>query len=276
LLTKNGSATLGDLLSSIRRQRSDKSFEVLAVDSGSTDGSLELLALAGARIHQIPPAEFSHSRTRNLGARLARARKYLVFQNQDAIPSGDGWLAGLVRAMEWEPGIRAACALELDPEVSPPFNVSGISSLAFGHSMVCGIYVMNERLLRYWDELPKARLRYLYSFTTVSSIFDRDYFLSHPFNSTVEYGEDLHWAVDAVRAGQRVACTSWAQVVHPPPETEKQYMARLRLDMDLGVAVFGDGYRRRFSRVAWALGLQWIARGLTLLVRSAARFLSGL
>ena len=43
LPTRNGIATLSDVLDRIRAQRVDADIEVVAVDSGSTDGSVELL-----------------------------------------------------------------------------------------------------------------------------------------------------------------------------------------------------------------------------------------
>lgn len=275
LPTRNGAGSLAEVLAAIAAQKTSLSVEVLAVDSGSTDGSVDLLRQAGARVHSIPPEEFSHSRTRNLGASLARASRYVVFLNQDAVPADELWLEGLVRGVEVEPGIRAVCAIELDPAEPAPFNVSGLGKYVFVHSFVRGTYVMEQRLLGLWEAMPKAQLRGLFPFTTVCALFDRDYFARHPFEPSLRYGEDLHWAVAAVRAGEKVACTSWAQVFHAPPRSDREYLARVKLDVDLGVAVFGEEYRRKYSRLAWAVGLprvaRWVARG----ARFAGRALRG-
>jgi hypothetical protein len=134
---------------------------------------------------------------------------------------------------------------------------------------------MDGRLLGLWTTMAKPRLRALFPFTTVSAIFERDYFLEHPFDPAVDYGEDLHWAVDAVRAGQKVACTSWARVMHAPPRTERSIRAREERDVALGVEVFGGGYRREHARLARLLGLHRALRWFDRRARTVARSFRG-
>ena len=88
---KDGGAGLLQCLAAIRSQKLDEPVEIVVVDSGSCDGSLDVCREAGAVIHEIPPAEFTHGGARNLGASLARG-DVLVFVSQDAIPVGrNGW-----------------------------------------------------------------------------------------------------------------------------------------------------------------------------------------
>ena len=49
--------------------------ELLIVDSGSTDGSLEIARRHGARVIEIPQSEFSHGGTRNLAIEQADGRR---------------------------------------------------------------------------------------------------------------------------------------------------------------------------------------------------------
>jgi glycosyltransferase involved in cell wall biosynthesis len=83
----------------VRAQRVDREVEVLVIDSGSTDGSLEICQRHGARIHSIPKAEFSHGGTRNLAMELAEG-EHVAFITQDATPAHDGWLAALLEGFE--------------------------------------------------------------------------------------------------------------------------------------------------------------------------------
>jgi len=99
LLTKNGSSDLQRLLPALYGQNAIDSCEVIAIDSGSTDGTLELLRRFPLRIEQIPPESFHHARTRNFAAGLARG-EILVFLSQDAIPSSPQWLKSLVSNFE--------------------------------------------------------------------------------------------------------------------------------------------------------------------------------
>lgn len=91
LLTKNGRRDLERVLPAIFDQKLSAPLEVIAVDSGSTDGTMDLLRRFPVRIEQIPPDQFHHARTRNLAASLSSGR-ILLFLSQDAIPASKTWL----------------------------------------------------------------------------------------------------------------------------------------------------------------------------------------
>ena len=102
----NGARYLDEVLSAVRAQRVDREVELLIVDSGSTDGSLEIARRHGARIHEIPKSEFSHGGTRNLIMELARG-DHVAFLTQDATPASDGWLAALLEGFELADDVAA-------------------------------------------------------------------------------------------------------------------------------------------------------------------------
>jgi rhamnosyltransferase len=95
LLTKNGAHDLERLLPVIYGQKGIGTFEVIVVDSGSTDGTLELLSRFPVRLEQISPDAFHHARTRNFAASLARGA-ILIFLSQDAIPTSETWLSTMI------------------------------------------------------------------------------------------------------------------------------------------------------------------------------------
>ncbi len=95
----NGARYLDEVLSAVRAQQVDRELELLVIDSGSTDGSLDICERHGARIHSIPKSEFSHGGTRNLAMQLA-AGEHVAFITQDATPAHDGWLAALLEGFE--------------------------------------------------------------------------------------------------------------------------------------------------------------------------------
>ena len=74
----NGRSHLERLLPRLGAQVVEGGVEVLATDSSSEDGSVELLEEHGARVEVIPQAEFRHGRTRNELAARARG-EVLVF-----------------------------------------------------------------------------------------------------------------------------------------------------------------------------------------------------
>ncbi len=95
LLTRNGEYDLHRLLPALFRQKTTASFEVIAIDSSSSDGTLDVLGRYPIRIEQIPASQFHHARTRNLAASMASG-DILIFLSQDAIPATDGWLDALI------------------------------------------------------------------------------------------------------------------------------------------------------------------------------------
>src|SRR3712207_5139543 len=86
----NGARYLDEVLAAVSAQRVDREVELLVVDSGSDDGSVEIARRHGATLHQIRREEFSHGGTRNLMMRLARG-DHVAFLTQDATPVSDGW-----------------------------------------------------------------------------------------------------------------------------------------------------------------------------------------
>ncbi|HEX3392098.1 MAG TPA: glycosyltransferase family A protein, partial [Solirubrobacteraceae bacterium] len=84
---KDGERYLPELLDALAREAPD---EVLVIDSGSSDRSLEIVAAAGVRLVTIEPDEFGHGRTRNLGMELTGS-ELVCFLTQDATPC-PGWL----------------------------------------------------------------------------------------------------------------------------------------------------------------------------------------
>ncbi|MBE2286273.1 MAG: glycosyltransferase [Prosthecobacter sp.] len=74
-------------------------FELIVIDSGSSDGSQDLIhAASPAHFIQITPQEYNPSRVMNHGMRLAKSDRVL-FLNADATPQGPNWLRPLADAL---------------------------------------------------------------------------------------------------------------------------------------------------------------------------------
>jgi glycosyltransferase involved in cell wall biosynthesis len=109
--TKNGAHDIGVCLEAIFSQKGVGPLEVLVVDSGSTDATVEITRRYPVRLEQIPPETFHHARTRNYAAGLAKG-EVLVFLSQDAIPASDRWLAAFARDLK-DPSIGAVYGRQL-------------------------------------------------------------------------------------------------------------------------------------------------------------------
>jgi rhamnosyltransferase len=75
-------------------------WELIVIDSGSTDGSVDLIRAAAPRhFIQIRPEEYNPSRVMNHGMELADS-EFGIFLNADATPQGSNWLRPLVSGLQ--------------------------------------------------------------------------------------------------------------------------------------------------------------------------------
>jgi len=90
--TLNESLHLETLLKSIEAQRVDSiNYEVVLVDSGSTDGTLDIAERYGCRIQHITREEFSFGRSLNIGCQAAIG-DILVIISGHCVPTDANWL----------------------------------------------------------------------------------------------------------------------------------------------------------------------------------------
>ena len=69
--TRNAGPLLGRVLDALDGQQADCDREIIAVDSGSTDGTTERLRARGVRVHSIDRSQFDHGQTCRERARNA-------------------------------------------------------------------------------------------------------------------------------------------------------------------------------------------------------------
>lgn len=99
LRSYNEGWALCDTLPALRAQDCTN-WELIVIDSGSTDGSVELIRQAKpAHFIQIKHEDYNPSRVMNHGIQLARS-EFGIFLNADATPQGSGWLRPLVMALQ--------------------------------------------------------------------------------------------------------------------------------------------------------------------------------
>ena len=96
--TLNEERYLPELLSSIKNQRSTFSHEVVLIDSGSTDNTLNIAGQFGCRILHISREEFSFGRSLNRACEAAHGA-YFVLISGHCIPCNRHWLQNLVQPL---------------------------------------------------------------------------------------------------------------------------------------------------------------------------------
>ena len=112
-LTKNGGPLFRESLKAVFTQKPTFNFEVVAIDSGSTDGTLALLKEYPVRVFHILPYEFNFGITRDYGFSVCRG-EIVIALSTDVIPVGTDWLSDIVAPFD-DPNIAAVQGIDVLP-----------------------------------------------------------------------------------------------------------------------------------------------------------------
>jgi len=232
--TWNGEPDLARLLPALARQRVVGDFEIVAIDSSSSDGSRAALERAGARVTTIQPHEFGHGRTRNELARSARG-EFVVFLSQDAEPRDDDTIAMLVDGLR-DPRTAGSFARLLPRPDDDPLT----ARTALDHP--------DASEVEWVGEPGAAHVR----FNDVASAIRRSVLLETPLPD-IAFGEDVAWARAVLARGFRVKFEPRAVVFHAHRYTPTQAFERYRIDAEFQRVTFGRVVRPHAFSVAKGL-----------------------
>lgn len=118
IVTKNTGGNFKPLLQRIFSQEFSGGYEVLVIDSGSVDDTIDTAQQFPVKLTQISPGEFHHGKTRNLGAQLSGG-EVLVYITQDALPLSNNWLQKLVGNFE-DPSVAMVCGRQIPWQATKP------------------------------------------------------------------------------------------------------------------------------------------------------------
>jgi rhamnosyltransferase len=209
--TKNPGPSFADILAAVIGQNTEWPFEILVVDSGSSDGTLDLIRNhPEITLIEILPTEFGHGRTRNLAIGKARG-EFCALLTQDAKPASNRWLAELVAAVAQDDLIAGA----LGPHVA----YSGHSAFTrrdlerhFGTFAQMPLVVSRETdPARYVGDPGWRQVLHFYSDN--NSCLRRSVWEKIPYPD-VDFAEDQIWAMRIIEAGWKKAFAPGAAVFH--------------------------------------------------------------
>ena len=199
---RNGAAELGRCLDAIAAQQVADEFEILVVDSGSSDGTPALAREHGARVHEIAYDEFHHGATRNLGVRLARG-DIIVWTTHDAYPESDDWLALLTAPLRaGEPGLAGVYGRQLaHVDATPPERYF----LDF-------LYGPESRVQQ--AAAPDDLTMETTLFSNANSAIPRELLERYPFAEDILIAEDQDWSRRVLLDGFAIRYEGGAAVRH--------------------------------------------------------------
>jgi len=202
ILTKNAGRRFENLLTNLKSQ-SYQDFEIVVVDSGSTDNTLEFARKYGCKIHQIKPDEFHHSRTRNLGAELATG-DYLVFITQDVMPLDDQFLEIIINNLQGEKVAGVYGRQIAYPDANP------IEKFFYEY------FYPSERKTITFKDVEKLSEFYVSNvfISDVCSAIKKDVWEKYKFDERIIMAEDKKWAIDVLKAGFELIYEPKIKVYH--------------------------------------------------------------
>jgi len=181
-----------------------KNWELIVVDSGSTDDSVELIRAAQpAHFIQIQTHDYNPSRVMNHGMRLAQS-DYCLFLNADATPQGTNWLRPLATAL-FDPQTAAVFGRQI-----PRPNCRAVFACDY------------ERCFG----LNRESANWGHFFSMVSSGLRKDVWARRGFREDLQYAEDDEYTRWCVTQGYRIAYCEDSVAMHSHNYSPRQAYKR--------------------------------------------------
>jgi len=184
-------------------QQTTRDFEIVVVDSGSDDGTVEFVMGEDARLVQIEKSDFSFGRSLNLGCEAARG-DLLVFVSAHCYPMSRDWLENLVEDLT-DPRVAAVYGKQRAPSDS---------------------HFSERQILASW--FPDESIRYQDSpfSNNANCAIRRSVWCEFKYDEDLPGLEDVEWASRVMAEGWKINYRADAGVFHVHNESPTQVKRR--------------------------------------------------
>ena len=219
--TKNAGDILKKVLKAVFDQKTRYTYEVICVDSGSKDGTPDVIRSYPCRLYEIPASEFGHGKTRNYGASKGTG-EFIVFITQDALPASDTWLEEFVDAMKEDERIAGGFGIHYPYPGCNLLDVRDLGTHFHGFGEENTIYELDDRERYDRDE---GYRHFLMFFSDNNSCIRRSVWEQFPYPD-VNFAEDQIWMKQMIEQGYRKVYCPLAPVYHSHNYKLSTYFAR--------------------------------------------------
>ena len=182
-----------------------ENLEVILVDSGSTDQTVDIAQKQNVKIVKIPKSEFSFGRALNLGC-AAASGDILLFASAHVYPLRQDWIEHIIA----------------------PFNDPAIE-LSYGRQVGNEVTQFSEhRLFESWFPTVSVRRQSHNFCNNANCAIRRSSWLQQPYDELLTGLEDLAWAKKTKQRGGHISYVAEAPVAHVHEETSSRIRNRYR------------------------------------------------
>lgn len=196
--TKNEAHCIEDTLNRILEQDFTGKYEIIIVDSGSTDGTVDIVKRYNAELVEISQKEFTYGRSLNIGARSAKGR-FIANLSAHAVPINEEWLTNLIMGFESD-DVAGVYGRQLSIGEINPFDARQ-NEIFFGPKKI----VFNAKDVK---TLKKIH------FSNSNCAIRKGVWERFKFNEEALYAEDTLWQSDVINAGFSIVYVPGAAVYH--------------------------------------------------------------
>lgn len=204
LRTLNEEKHLGDLLAMIAAQKTDQiEIETVLINSGSTDGTVDIAMRNGARVTTISKAEFSFGRSLNRGCAYATGEIFVLISGH-CVPVDPNWLQTLCQPL-----------------------IDGKASYSYGRQIGDDDSNFSERRIfaKYFPEISAIPQQGFFCNNANSALL-RSVWEAEPFDEELTGLEDMELAKRIWGKGHKIAYVAEAPVFHHHQESWPQVRRR--------------------------------------------------
>lgn len=202
--TYNEEKYLDKLLTAVGSQKCELvDVEVVIVDSGSTDKTLDIAREHNCRITQIKKSEFTFGRSLNLGCEFANG-DFFIFVSGHCIPVNDYWLDEICRPL-----------------------IEGVTNYSYGRQEGKDTTKYSEyrHFDKWFPEYSKVPQKG-YFCNNANAAVTRGAWETYGFDEELSGLEDMHLAQKLVKDGSGVGYVATSSVYHIHDETWAQVRVR--------------------------------------------------
>jgi glycosyltransferase involved in cell wall biosynthesis len=235
--TKNAaSEDFESCLRGITQQKGLKELEIIVVDSGSNDDTVEIAKSYGAKIFSIPPEQFDHGATRNYGGDHASG-ELLVFTVHDAVPASDDLFYVMAQMLLSDPKLAAVSVRQIPRSNADLFACWQI----WNHYQYvgCETRISDIEDPKKVDAMSIQELRRAAGLDDVCSMHRKSIWDKLKYRPT-DFAEDLEYGIRCLKAKYKIGFLGDRAIIHSHNRPAFYHLSKYYIDTRTLFKLFKD------------------------------------